>query len=323
MSEVRRIPLTSIVADLAIQQRARGTSEDVVNEYAEAMRDGDKFPAVVVSSDDDRTFYLADGFHRIDAHRLAHCDVPEIECEVHHGNREDALVFGCSANSGLRRDPSDQRKAVASLLEVRPEWADRAIARHCKVSPTLVANVRKEHLQTTFIDAAQKEGRTEVTPAANQGQKTEATAVAPDRKRVVVRGGKQYPMKTARIGAGRAKPSRRKTAAPRAPLTSLAWSDASEADHAKFVDAVGLDKILDAFKAIHPGFDMLEWAWGKATSPAERQAFAKEHNEEINALAKAPGPTITVASSVNPTPNDTHHIEVEDDRNAESQLGLF
>jgi hypothetical protein len=130
-------------------------------------------------------------------------------------------------------------------------------------------------------------------------------------------------MKTARIGARRAKSSRRKTAASKAPLTSLAWSDASEADHAKFVDAVGLDKILDAFKAIHPGFEILKWAWGKATGPAEREAFAKEHHKEISALAKAPGPTIAIAPSVKPTPADTHHVEVEKDRNAESQLGLF
>lgn len=316
MSEVRRIPLAAIVVDLAIQQRARGTSEDTVNEYAEAMRNGDKFPAVIVFSDDDRTFHLADGFHRIDAHQLAHCDVLEIECEVHHGNREDALVFGCSANSGLRRDPSDQRKAVASLLEVRPEWADRAIARHCKVSPTLVANVRKEHLQTTFIDAAQDEARAEGTPAANERQKIEATAVAP-RQRIVVRSGKQYPMKTGNIGAGRTKPSRSK-AKPRTAsrrkkpepfLTAFAWTMATEPERINFVNGVGAAEIVDALKAIEPTLDLLNMVW-KATGLRERQAFAKARLEEINALAKAPGPTLAGEPSANRTPADTHHAGV-------------
>jgi hypothetical protein len=321
VSELRSIELAAIVVDPAIQQRSDGTSEDTVNQYAEAMRNGAKFPPVVVFSNDDRTFHLADGFHRIGAHQLAHSDVLEIECQVLHGNRDDAIVYACGANAGLRRGPSDQRKAIASLLGVRPEWADREIARRCKVSPTLVANVRKEHLQTTIIDAAQAEGRADGTAAANQLGKIEAAAVAPERQRTVVRSGKQYHMKTGRIGAGRAKRKRNKSAASKPPLTSPARSGASEADHAKFVDELGLDKIFDAFRVTHPGFDSLKWVWGKTTGP-EHEAFAKENHKEIDALAKAPGPTITVAS-VDPTPNDIHHIEVEDDRNAESQLGLF
>jgi hypothetical protein len=150
MSEGRRIPLTAIVVDLAIQQRARGTSEDVVNEYAEAMRNGDKFPAVVVFSNDDRTFYLADGFHRIDAYRLAHCDVLEIECEVHHGNREDALVFGCSANSGLdatRLTNGKPSRRFSESVRSGPIVRLLAIARSpLRLSPTFAKGICKRRL---------------------------------------------------------------------------------------------------------------------------------------------------------------------------------
>jgi hypothetical protein len=38
--QVRRIPFDAITVDPAVQQRAAGTSRDVVDEYVEAMRNG-------------------------------------------------------------------------------------------------------------------------------------------------------------------------------------------------------------------------------------------------------------------------------------------
>ena len=46
---VRRIPLEAIRVDPTVQQRASGTSQDVVDEYAEAMRNGIEFPPIDVS----------------------------------------------------------------------------------------------------------------------------------------------------------------------------------------------------------------------------------------------------------------------------------
>ena len=50
--------------------------------YAQAIRDGEEFPPLIVFSIDGANFHLADGFHRFEAHRLAHLDPQEIECEV-------------------------------------------------------------------------------------------------------------------------------------------------------------------------------------------------------------------------------------------------
>jgi hypothetical protein len=69
-SELRRIALAAIKIDPAIQQRVAGTSHQVVEEYAQAMRDGDAFPPPIVFSTDGVTYHLADGFHRVAAHRL-------------------------------------------------------------------------------------------------------------------------------------------------------------------------------------------------------------------------------------------------------------
>ena len=116
--QVRRIPLESIQVDPTVQQRAGGTCQDVVDEYAEAMRNGVAFPPIDVFGYADGPFHVGDGFHRLGAHLLAHPDVKDIECRVHPGDRDDALLFACGANAqhGLRRGRSDKVKAVTTLI---------------------------------------------------------------------------------------------------------------------------------------------------------------------------------------------------------------
>jgi hypothetical protein len=136
-SELRRIPLAAIRIDPSVQQRVAGTSPQVVEGYALAMRDGDEFPSPIVFSTDGLIYHLGDGFHRVEAYRLARPDAHEIECEVHRGDHDDALLFACGANAshGLPRSNSDKRKAVLALLrsEKWSHWSDREIARQCKV----------------------------------------------------------------------------------------------------------------------------------------------------------------------------------------------
>src|ERR1700722_7784876 len=88
-SELRSISLTAIRIDAAIQQRVNGTSQGVVDDYAQALRDGVRLPPVIVFTDDGVTYWLADGFHRTAAHQQAYPDVQEIESEVRRGGRED------------------------------------------------------------------------------------------------------------------------------------------------------------------------------------------------------------------------------------------
>jgi hypothetical protein len=123
-SQLRYVPLAAITVDPSIQQRVDGTSKQVVEDYAEAMRTGDEFPPPIVFSTDGASYHLGDGFHRVEANRLAHPDVQEIACEVHAGDHDDALLFACGANSshGLRRSISDKRKAVRSLLS-NEKWS--------------------------------------------------------------------------------------------------------------------------------------------------------------------------------------------------------
>jgi ParB-like nuclease domain len=310
-SELRRITLEAITIDRSVQQRVAGTSQEVVEDYACAMRDGDAFPPLIVFSDEGLNYYIADGFHRLEAYKLARPEAQEIECEVHPGDRYDAIIWACGANTrhGLRRSGLDKLKAVTTLFSIDKcsSWSDRLIARHVGVSHPFVAKVRREHLEK-LPDASRKDEDQAAGAPAEQG--VDVPSIAPDRRRTVMRGGKPYRMRTARIGGGRAAARSRKKAEPPSSLDSLAWSTATPQERVAFVKGVGRRGIEDAFNAIKPneltlGFDTLNRAWKAAKQP-ERQEFAKQHFDEISSLAGAPGPAMASERSAGALSRDTN-----------------
>ncbi len=153
-------------------------SETVIQEYAEALQQGDEFPPIEVYFDD-TTYWLSDGFHRVQAAKNAGRDT--IAATIHQGGRREALLDALGANDthGLRRTDADRRHAVHLMLADSEwqEWNNSEIARRCRVSEFLVRTVRQE-----------------LEPAK------EKTQEAPERTRKVTRGGKTFTMRTARIG---------------------------------------------------------------------------------------------------------------------------
>ena len=124
-------------------QSRETTCNDTVKEYAEAWREREKFPPVVLF-DDGETCWVGDGTHRILAALKAELDT--IPAVVQKGTTRDALLHAASANktNGLRRTNADKRKSVMIVLELEPEWSDRRIAEHVGVSHTFVAKLREE-----------------------------------------------------------------------------------------------------------------------------------------------------------------------------------
>jgi hypothetical protein len=298
--QLQRIPLAAITVDPEIQQRAAGTSQEIVADYAEAMRDGVAFPPIDVFRDEDGAFHLANGFHRKLAHQSAYPAVEEIECTVHPGNRDDALLFACGANAqhGLPRSRSDKIKAVTTLLcsERWSGWSDREIARQCRVSHGFVATVRRGHLEKC-PDAGPSENS---ATASADPSLTEAPDVAPDRRRTVRRGGRRYRMNTARIGRGRSTPGRRKKVAPKPKLNSLAWLEANAAERARFIEAAGRGSLEDALDASQPldevtklkmTFRRFQRVLQAASEPAH-QTFLEQCRDEIMALTQAAEPPV-------------------------------
>lgn len=121
-------------------------NQDVVNEYAEHLKDGDKFPPMVVYHDG-TDHWLADGFHRYFAYKLNKETMAEVE--VIAGTVEDAQEYSFSANQGSKRGLSnsqeDNRNIIIRMLQSPrwSSWSDVAIAKHVGVSRITVGRVKQ------------------------------------------------------------------------------------------------------------------------------------------------------------------------------------
>ncbi len=160
--EVKQKPNTVTTVAVQAIQTAGGTqmraalSNDTVSEYRDALLEGAVLPPIVVFYDG-QDYWLADGFHRVAAHRQAYgtpgsaykdLSKPEIAADVRAGTRRDAVLYAAQANAshGLRRTNADKQRAVRALLE-DPEWSqwsDGEIARKCAVSQPFVSGLRRD-----------------------------------------------------------------------------------------------------------------------------------------------------------------------------------
>lgn len=148
------LALAAITNDGGTQMRA-GMNADTVKEYEDALTDADAwpFPPVVVYHDGAR-YWLADGFHRLNAaHRSG--KFQEIPADIKPGTRRDAVLYAAGANAGhgLRRNNDDKERAVKALLEDDEwrKWSDNEIAKRCAVSQPFVSALRKK-LAATYND---------------------------------------------------------------------------------------------------------------------------------------------------------------------------
>ncbi len=153
-----------------------GLNEDTVQDYAELMRDGrwdfSTIKRPIVCWDEDG-YWLADGFHRIEAAQRA--GLVDYPVEVLRGGKRAAILraAGANADHGLRRTNADKRRAVELLLrdEEWRQWSDRKIAEACAVDHKTVADVRRslsgEVPQMPETRTVERNGTTyQMTPAA-------------------------------------------------------------------------------------------------------------------------------------------------------------
>lgn len=139
-----KVQLSKIRLDGDTQPRAH-TSGLLVEDYAEQMGAGAKFPPVVVFFDG-KHYWLADGFHRYLAVKAS--GEESIACDVREGTQRDAILYSCGANTehGSRRSDADKEHAVTKLLKDE-KWRSRSsswIADHAKVDNEYVDRLRKD-----------------------------------------------------------------------------------------------------------------------------------------------------------------------------------
>jgi predicted nucleic acid-binding Zn-ribbon protein len=137
------LALYKIRIDGGTQARVK-LNQDLVTEYAEHMKDGDKFPPITVFNDGS-DHWLADGFHRFFAYKANNETM--VEAEVINGTLEDATLYAFAANAkrGLSMSDEDNRNVITLMLK-HPKWSlwsDREISRHVGVSNMTVGRVKQ------------------------------------------------------------------------------------------------------------------------------------------------------------------------------------
>ncbi|TFH53059.1 MAG: hypothetical protein E4G89_01170 [Methanothrix sp.] len=141
------VKLSDITLDSDLQPRVTIT-DAIVDEYAEAMKQGECFPPIILFNDGD-TNWLADGYHRYKAAQRA--GLEHISAEFRSGTKLDALRHALSANvsHGLRRSQADRRRAVLIGLREFSDQSDREIGRLVKVDGKTVGKYRE---RMTIVD---------------------------------------------------------------------------------------------------------------------------------------------------------------------------
>ncbi len=143
--EIIHLDLEEIRRDGGTQPRAKIDLQHI-KRLEQQMEDGQELEPIVVFYDGE-SYWLADGFHRWNAHRNQ--EEPTIRAIIHQGSRRQAVLYSVGANTdhkpALPRSRADKRKAVLTLLEDPQwkQWSDRQIARVCKVDHKTVGKIRK------------------------------------------------------------------------------------------------------------------------------------------------------------------------------------
>lgn len=168
----KSLNLAAIRIDGGTQSRV-AINQDAVAEYAQVITDGDTLPNITVFLDG-ADYWLADGFHRLFAHKAA--GKASIVADVLTGTCRDAVLYSLAANTvhGLRPSNEDKRKAVGIML-ADEEWAAlsvREIARHCGVSHTLVLRMQKPEPAPAEPAAQPAQSGTSSTEPADQAPKS-------------------------------------------------------------------------------------------------------------------------------------------------------
>lgn len=144
--EVQQLDLliSSIRREDKLQPR-KDLSKVVIEDYAANISKGKQFPPVQVVLDRKGTYWLYNGFHRVEAFIQAGKD--RIPADVIEGTERDAFKLSLSANAdnGIHRSNEDKRRAVELALSDKEfvKFSDNVIAEMCAVSDVMVSDVRK------------------------------------------------------------------------------------------------------------------------------------------------------------------------------------
>jgi len=229
-------------------------------DYADAMRDGARFPPVTVYEDADGTLYLADGYHRVGAAKIAGKSL--ILAEVTRGTFADALKFalGANANHGLRRTNADKRHALEMAWENR-----RALFGRDDADPSAEILADVCGVTSRFVKSFLAEFQP-VNDSLVENTKTSQNKLPPPQRRVFGKDGKTRTVPVRPVvnramnGAAQNPPTRPMPTRTAPPVKKGYHIGADGKQHA---DGVLLDRfgveIPDALRAVFNSTHLADW----------------------------------------------------------------
>lgn len=187
---MKKLNLLAIRIDGGTQARV-ALDQSVVTEYSEHMKDGDKFPPIIVFHDGS-DYWLADGFHRYFATKAN--GLVSIEAEVKEGTKRDATLysFGANGRRGLNMGFEDKRNIIKRMLEDEEwgQWTNSEIAKHVGVSKMTVGRVKQQLEEEGKIEQSDtkkyvdRHGNESEIKTANLGKKSDGKKEKPPKKEV-------------------------------------------------------------------------------------------------------------------------------------------
>lgn len=136
-------------------QGRAGIDDDHVADLRAAWEAKADVPPLLVYFDG-TDYWLADGFHRLAAARLA--KRTSVPCDIQKGSKRDAWLAALAANKshGLRRSPSDKKRLITLALndDELVKWSDNRIAEHIGVTQPYVSEIRKQLITVISSPAA-------------------------------------------------------------------------------------------------------------------------------------------------------------------------
>lgn len=160
-----------------IQSRAE-MNLDLINEYAQEMKDGTIFDAIDAIKEDEH-FYIYNGAHRVEAARQINftLDISWIP-----GTRADAEWAALAANTkhGLRRSRATKQRVTKNALlhEKGAGLSDREIARWCQVDHKTVGKIRADLVASGEIPQIDERTVTRNGTEYTQAAKAEPTYIS-------------------------------------------------------------------------------------------------------------------------------------------------
>lgn len=148
--EVKTIQLNDIIEDKDLQIRDE-LNKTTIGQYAECI---EQLPPVIVYQTERKgkeRYLLADGYHRLAAHRQRGVD--QIQAEIRQGTDADARLHSLVANCkhGLPLSRIEKRRAIERMLKAVPERADTWIASDLGVDQKTVTGTRERLESSTEI----------------------------------------------------------------------------------------------------------------------------------------------------------------------------